>query len=103
MDKRVVLENMKVVELKEICRESNILGISGKKKKDLIDLMIDCDLKKLHIPEVPPLEIIEEEEEENFLEKSLDKNDEIILHIPIEVVNKSERWKSFYTAAFDLI
>tara|TARA_R110002126_G_scaffold113514_1_gene252019 strand:+ start:275 stop:568 length:294 start_codon:yes stop_codon:yes gene_type:complete len=88
MDKRVVLENMKVVELKEICRESNILGISGKKKKDLIDLMIDCDLKKLHIPEVPPLEIIEEEEEE--------EEEEIILHIPIEVVNKSERWKSFY-------
>jgi len=84
MDKRISLEAMKVVELKEICRKSNIIGISGKKKKEIIDLMIDCELK--HTFEVL----------EDIAEEADDEMEEIILHIPKKVVDKSARWKCFY-------
>ena len=84
MDKRISLEAMKVVELKEIFRKSNIIGISGKKKKEIIDLMIDCELK--HTFEVL----------EDIAEEADDEMEEIILHIPKKVVDKSARWKCFY-------
>ena len=84
MDKRISLEAMKVVELREICKLSNIIGISGKKKKEIIDLMIDCELK--HTFEVL----------EDIAEEADDEMEEIILHIPKKVVDKSARWKCFY-------
>lgn len=84
MDKRISLEAMKVVELKEICRQSNIIGISGKKKKEIIDLMIDCELKH-------EFEVLED-----IAEEADDEMEEIILHIPKKVVDKSARWKCFY-------
>ena len=87
MDKRISLEAMKVVELKEICRKSNIIGISGKKKKEIIDLMVDCELK--HTFEV----IVGVED---IAEEADDEMEEIILHIPKKVVDKSARWKCFY-------
>jgi len=93
MDKRISLEAMKVVELKEICRQSNIIGISGKKKKEIIDLMIDCELK--HTFEVLE-DIAEEAEEAEEAEDADDELEEIILHIPKKVVDKSARWKCFY-------
>ena len=90
MDKRISLEAMKVVELKEICRQSNIIGISGKKKKEIIDLMIDCELKHT-------FEVLEDiAEEADIVVASGDEMEEIILHIPKKVVDKSARWKSFY-------
>ena len=105
MDKRIVLDAMKVVELKEICKKSNIIGLSGKKKKEIIDIMIDCDLKydwtapvlvKEHLPII--LEELEDDsnlelDELNFIPEELE---EIILHIPKQVVEKNNRWKCFY-------
>ena len=95
MDKRIALEAMKVVELREICKLSNIIGISGKKKKEIIDLMIDCELK--HDFTKVPLDVILEELEDDDAESiELDFLEEIILHLPNTVVDKKDRWKSFY-------
>ena len=95
MDKRIALEAMKVVELKEICKLSNIIGLSGKKKKEIIDLMIECELKHDFTKE--PLDVILEELEDDDAESiELDFLEEIILHLPNTVVDKKDRWKSFY-------
>ena len=96
MDKRISLEAMKVVELREICKLSNIIGISGKKKKEIIDLMVDCELKH----EFKPLPIVFEELEDDIPidepDDEMDFLEEIILHIPKKVVDKNDRWKCFY-------
>ena len=42
MDKKTFLQTLKMVELKKICKDSHILGVSSKKKSELIELMCDC-------------------------------------------------------------
>tara|TARA_R110002020_G_scaffold224003_1_gene433389 strand:+ start:1155 stop:1514 length:360 start_codon:yes stop_codon:yes gene_type:complete len=60
------LDSLKVSDLKLICKNSGIIGVSKMKKKDLIDVMKDCDLKG-----IPPehLDAIAEED--------------LILHLPV--------------------
>ena len=61
------LESLKVSDLKLICKNSGIIGVSKMKKKDLIDVMKDCDLKGLpdssiiNLSDIVPPTIIEEE------------------------------------------
>tara|TARA_R110000765_G_scaffold143959_1_gene245772 strand:- start:150 stop:503 length:354 start_codon:yes stop_codon:yes gene_type:complete len=84
------LNTLKMIELKDICRDSSINGISRLKKSQLIDIMVECELKG--IPE-------EFEKEKTYLlpipEESAacchgsddplcDECDPIILHLPIK-------------------
>ena len=59
MEKKEYLQTLKVQELKKMCKENNIIGVGNKRKSELIELMVDCELKGLLFKE------------------------EIILHLPI--------------------
>ena len=59
MEKKEYLQSLKVQELKKLCKDSSIIGVGKKKKSELIELMVDCELKGLLFKE------------------------EIILHLPI--------------------
>jgi len=61
------LDSLKVSDLKLICKNSGIIGVSKMKKKDLIDVMKDCDLKG-----IPP----------EHLNDSVGAED-LILHLPL--------------------
>ena len=67
------LDSLKVSDLKLICKNSGIIGVSKMKKKDLIDVMKDCDLKG-----IPP-------EHLNVSELALPKTEaeDLILHLPV--------------------
>ena len=100
------LESLKVSDLKLICKNSGIIGVSKMKKKDLIDVMKDCDLKGLpdsssataciNLSDIVPPTIIEEEivpvvpvvscchGSDDPLCSICEATDPIILHIPIK-------------------
>lgn len=59
MEKKEYLQTLKVQELKKMCKENNIIGVGNKRKSELIELMVDCEIKGLMFQE------------------------EIILHLPI--------------------
>ena len=49
MNLKEYLYTLKVQELREICKKSNIIGVSKFKKSALVETMIECDL--VGIPE----------------------------------------------------
>ena len=88
MNVKEFLFSKKVSELKAICKESGIIGISKLNKAALVEIMSECELKNfnpiIELSDIVPPTIIEEEVEE------------IILHLPIKVANHSEKWKEMF-------
>jgi len=88
------LESLKVSDLKLICKNSGIIGVSKMKKKDLIDVMKDCDLKglpdieeqaKQSVPVVPVVPVVSCcHGSDDPLCSKCEATDPIILHIPIK-------------------
>jgi len=94
------LESLKVSDLKLICKNSGIIGVSKMKKKDLIDVMKDCDLKglpdieeqaKQSVPVVPVVPVVPASSKiscchgsDDPLCSKCEATDPIILHIPIK-------------------
>ena len=93
MNLKEYLHTLKVQELKDICKKSNIIGVSKFKKSALVETMSDCDL--VGIPE--GLVLVHTEGAEPIPEDSpsiacchgsddplCDDCDPIILHLPIK-------------------
>lgn len=91
MNIKEFLISKKVSELKLICKENGIIGISKINKTALIEIMSECELKNtgfnpvINLSDIVPPTIIEEEECE-----------EIILHFPPKVANHSKKWKEMF-------
>ena len=96
MNLKEYLFTLKVQELKDICKKSNIIGVSKMKKSALVETMCECDL--VGIPEglvLEPLPTIPELID-NLVEADAvacchssddplcDKCEPIILHLPIK-------------------
>ena len=104
MNIKEFLFTKKVSELKMICKESGIIGVSKLNKAGLVEIMSECELKDLTewygLKPEPELEVVEEEAEqtEECICDNLgcDKCEEIILHLPLKVVNHSEKWKEMF-------
>tara|TARA_R110002096_G_scaffold193836_2_gene375729 strand:- start:108 stop:476 length:369 start_codon:yes stop_codon:yes gene_type:complete len=92
MNLKEYLHTLKVQELKDICKKSNIIGVSKFKKSALVETMSDCDL--VGIPEglllVLPEPIPEEDQVLSTAcchgsdDPLCDDCDPIILHLPIK-------------------
>ena len=90
MNIKEFLFSKKVSELKMICKDSGIIGVSKLNKAGLVEIMSECELKNvspmIELSDIVPPTIIEEEE--------------IILHLPLSVVEKSEnhseKWKEMF-------
>jgi len=87
MNLKEYLYTLKVQELREICKKSNIIGVSKFKKSALVETMIECDL--VGIPEglklEEPLPTIPEVACCHGSDDPLcDKCEPIILHLPIK-------------------
>ena len=101
MNIKEFLISKKVSELKLICKENGIIGISKINKTALIEIMSECELKNtgfnpvINLSDIVPPTIIEEEE---CICDSLgcDKCEEIILHFPPKVANHSKKWKEMF-------
>jgi len=87
MNIKEFLLNKKVSELKLICKDNGIIGISKINKAALVEIMSECELKNtgynpiVNMSDIVPPTIIEEE---------------IILHLPPKVANHSEKWKEMF-------
>ena len=96
MNLKEYLFTLKVQELKNICKKSNIIGVSKMKKSALVETMCECDL--VGIPEglvldIPPTipELIENEINPDAIACCHGSDDPeckdcepIILHLPIK-------------------
>jgi hypothetical protein len=96
MNIKEFLFSKKVSELKMICKDSGIIGVSKLNKAGLVEIMSECELANMtewyglkpmiELSDIVPPTIIEEEE--------------IILHLPLSVVEKSEnhseKWKEMF-------
>jgi len=101
MNLKEYLFTLKVQELKDVCKKSNIIGVSKMKKSALVETMCECDL--VGIPEglvfsaaehtLPPTipELIENEINPDAIacchgsdDPLCDKCEPIILHLPIK-------------------
>lgn len=100
MNLKEYLFTLKVQELKEICKNSNIIGVSKMKKSALVETMSECELNG--IPKGLVLEksaeqqlpVVPEEPEQVEVPK-----EEIILHLPIkpDALNvSSEKWLNMF-------
>ena len=81
------LDSLKVSDLKEICKNSGIIGISKLNKQKLIEVMMGCDLKDSgYEPAVIELEKIVPPPEPACCHGSDDPlcSSCIILHLPIK-------------------
>jgi hypothetical protein len=103
MNLKEYLLTLKVSELRDICKKSNIIGISKFKKSVLVETMIECDLKEtgfnpiIDMSDIIPPTIIECSAtlgDSLALEEAAcchgsddplcDECDPIILHLPIK-------------------
>jgi len=105
MNIKEFLLNKKVSELKKICKENGIIGISKLNKAGLVEIMSECELKNtgynpiIELSDIVPPTITEQAEQtEECICDNLgcDKCEEIILHLPLKVVNHSEKWKEMF-------
>jgi len=95
MNIKEFLFSKKVSELKLICKENGIIGISKINKTALVEIMSECELKNtgfnpvIELSDIVPPTIIEEQAEQT---------EEIILHLPLlpAVVNHSKKWKEMF-------
>ena len=91
------LELLKVSELRQICKDCNIVGISKLRKTELIAIMKDCDLNGLvdttpSAESPPPMPPIKEEEEE------------VILHLPNPPKEtKSAKWMEMFKKGQEIL
>ena len=110
MNIKEFLLNKKVSELKKICKENGIIGISKLNKAALVEIMSECELKNtgynpiIELSDIVPPTIIEVQPlavegvcicDELGCDKCQDE-EEIILHLPIKVANHSEKWKEMF-------
>jgi len=89
MNLKEYLYTLKVQELREICKKSNIIGVSKFKKSALVETMIECDLvgipEGLKLEQAEPLPTIPEVACCHGSDDPLcDKCEPIILHLPIK-------------------
>ena len=117
MNLKEYLFTLKVQELKEICRESNIIGVSKMKKSALVETMSECDLKGIpeglkltssiiNLSDIVPPTIIEEQVgpscchgSDDPLCKKCEATDPIILHLPIKpdaLKVNSDKWLNMF-------
>jgi len=102
MNIKEFLLNKKVSELKKICKENGIIGVSKINKAALVEIMSECELKNsgfnavIELSDIVPPTIIEEQEECICDSLGCDKCEEIILHLPPKVANHSEKWKEMF-------
>tara|TARA_R110001599_G_scaffold114547_1_gene280525 strand:+ start:774 stop:1139 length:366 start_codon:yes stop_codon:yes gene_type:complete len=91
MNLKEYLYTLKVQELREICKKSNIIGVSKFKKSALVETMIECDL--VGIPEGLKLEQAEQPQLPTIPEAACCHGSDdpeckdcepIILHLPIK-------------------
>ena len=100
MNIKEFLLNKKVSELKKICKENGIIGISKINKAALVEIMSECELKNsgfnavIELSDIVPPTIIEEQCICDSL--GCDKCEEIILHLPPKVANHSKKWKEMF-------
>jgi len=97
MNLKEYLFTLKVQELKEICKNSNIIGVSKMKKSALVEAMSECELKGIPeglVLEKSELPVVPEEPEVSEVPK-----EEIILHLPIKpdaLKVSSEKWLNMF-------
>ena len=97
MNLKEYLFTLKVQELKEICKNSNIIGVSKMKKSALVEAMSECELKGIPeglVLEKSELPVVPEEPEQIKVPK-----EEIILHLPIKpdaLKVSSEKWLNMF-------
>ena len=110
MNIKEFLFSKKVSELKMICKDSGIIGVSKLNKAGLVEIMSECELKNvspsnpmIELSDIVPPTIIEEQHNEEQTEECIcdslgcDKCEEIILHFPPKVLeNHSEKWKEMF-------
>ena len=101
MNIKEFLFTKKVSELKMICKESGIIGVSKLNKAGLVEIMAECELGGITdwYGLKPELEVVEEEEcicDSLGCDKCEEEDEEIILHLPIKVANHSEKWKEMF-------
>ena len=110
MNIKEFLLNKKVSELKKICKDNGIIGISKINKAALVEIMSECELKNtgynpiIELSDIVPPTIIEEQHNEEQTECICDslgcgvaeQGEEIILHLPPKVANHSEKWKEMF-------
>tara|TARA_R110001632_G_scaffold60294_1_gene146419 strand:+ start:248 stop:619 length:372 start_codon:yes stop_codon:yes gene_type:complete len=108
MNIKEFLLNKKVSELKLICKDNGIIGISKINKAALVEIMSECELKNtgynpiVNMSDIVPPTIIEEQAEQTeCICDSLgcgvaEQGEEIILHLPPKVANHSEKWKEMF-------
>ena len=104
MNIKEFLLNKKVSELKKICKENGIIGISKINKAALVEIMSECELANMtewyglkpmiELSDIVPPTIIEEQCICDSL--GCDKCEEIILHLPPKVANHSKKWKEMF-------
>ena len=90
MGKAEFLMKFNMRELKEHCKENNVIGISKLKKSDLINIMVDLqefDYLYETMADETQLETIIEEEEKKGENKDEKDDEPIILHLPIDRLN----------------
>ena len=99
MNIKEFLFSKKVSELKMICKESGIIGVSKLNKASLVEIMSECELANMtewyglkpmiELSDIVPPTIIEEEEQ-------AEQTEEIILHLPPKVAQHSKKWKEMF-------
>ena len=110
MNIKEFLFSKKVSELKMICKDSGIIGVSKLNKAGLVEIMSECELKNvspmIELSDIVPPTIIEEQHNEEQTEECIcdslgcgvaEQGEEIILHFPPKVLeNHSEKWKEMF-------
>ena len=91
MNLKEYLYDLKVQELKTICKQSNIIGISKLRKSELIDIMVDAEplvgipegivLEKSELSPIPEEVACCHGQDDPLCDNC---SEEIILHIPIK-------------------
>ena len=100
MNLKEYLFTLKVQELKEICKNSNIIGVSKMKKSALVEAMSECELNGIPeglVLEKSELPVVPEEPEQ--VEQAQQSKEEIILHLPIKpdaLKVSSEKWLNMF-------
>ena len=102
MNIKEFLFTKKVSELKLICKDSGIIGVSKLNKAGLVEMMSECELKNvspmIELSDIVPPTIIEQECICDSLGCGVaEQGEEIILHFPPKVLeNHSEKWKEMF-------
>tara|TARA_R110000764_G_scaffold78350_1_gene156333 strand:- start:84 stop:452 length:369 start_codon:yes stop_codon:yes gene_type:complete len=118
VDKREYLQNLKMIDLKELAKLNNVIGVSQHRKNKLVNLMVDCDLGKLEEKFKIPIEqeIFEytmkaaelevaccHGSDDPLCKECTEDEEPIILHLPNIVAEKSVSWEKAYNKGLQIL